>query len=65
MRKYKHIAPDVVKGQGKQSESSDIFAFGVVIGDCSHLQNIAQMCMTRWEIRPSLSFVTHELKGST
>ena len=65
MRKYKHIAPEVVKGKRKQSESSAIFAFGVVIGDFSHLQNIAQMCMTRWETKPSQSFVRHELKGST
>jgi serine/threonine protein kinase len=65
IRKYKHIDPEVVKGQRKQSESSDVFSFGVVIGDCSHLHNIAKMCKTRSEIRPSLSFVRHELKGST
>lgn len=45
MRKYKHIAPEFVKSQRKQSESSDIFAFGVLLGYCCHLQGIAQICM--------------------
>ena len=69
MKKHGHIAPEVIAGQCKQSESSDIFALGFTVAevarhqhDCTYLQKIASMCMAEWTVRPSLSFILCELK---
>ena len=66
---FRHIAPEVVNGHSKESESSDVYGFGVIIhevaevhNDYSHYQMIADKCMARWEIRPSIRFVQVELK---
>ena len=53
MRRYKQIAPEVVKGKMKQSESSAIFSFGMVMSEVVRyeqycfLQNLATMCTAR------------------
>jgi serine/threonine protein kinase len=65
----KHIAPEVVQGNYAQSKSSDVYSFGYVVAktakhltNCSHLKTYSDMCMARYEIRPSMVHIQHELK---
>lgn len=67
-KKYKHIAPEVVKGSHPKSPASDIYSLGQVISlvcfyhRSSQLQNIAKQCIHGTpEKRPTILQIISDL----
>jgi len=69
LEKHPWIAPETISGKHKESEASDIYAFGYIMGkvnnkfDCEGLEEIAKSCQSTRENRPSIQEIIASLQN--